>query len=66
MDIMIKFYQGVDMSKFVTVQAFDGTLVHLPEEKLEEFNRRTEKIKTLIKEGKTKQEIFNFIKEGKI
>lgn len=54
------------MTKYVSVKAYDGTLVTIPQEKLVEFNLRTQKIKNLLKSGKSKKEITKMLKEGNL
>lgn len=54
------------MGKMISVKSYDGKIVRIEESKLDEFNKRTEKIKQLISEGKTLDEITKLLKEGKI
>lgn len=52
------------MGDMFSVRAFDGTLVRVPKDKAEVFLKRQEKIKRLMNEGKSKQEIEILLKEG--
>lgn len=53
------------MRKMIIVKAYDGTLVRIDENDLEEFNERTRKIKALLSEGKTKEEALKMLNEDK-
>ncbi len=46
----------------ITVTSYDGKLVRIPEEKREEYERRQRLIKQYIKQGKTKAEIREILK----
>ena len=52
------------MEKIVSVRAFDGTIVRIPESKLESFTVQQNKLKRLLNEGKSVDEIKSLIKEG--
>jgi hypothetical protein len=52
------------MEKLVSVRAFDGTIVRIPESKLEIFTVQQNKLKRLLNEGKSVDEIKSLIKEG--
>ena len=52
------------MKNFVSVKAYDGTIVRIPKEKLKEFKVRQDKIRELLNRGKSFDEIELFIKEG--
>lgn len=49
--------------EYVTVKSYDGKLVRVPEEKLEEYIKSQEEIKKYLKEGKTIKEIKEIINE---
>ena len=52
------------MSSLVSVKAYDGTIVRIPKDKLNEFNARQEKIRKMLNSGKSSEEIKTLIKEG--
>ena len=54
------------MEKMITVKAYDGSMVTINEKDLQSFNITQEKIKKNVEEGKSIDEIFNLIKEGKL
>lgn len=57
-------YKVIVMSGFVSVKAYDGTIVRIPKDKLNEFNIRQEKIRALLNSGKSSEEIKTLINEG--
>lgn len=52
------------MSNFVSVKSYDGTIVRVPKDKLNEFNVRQQKIRDLLNRGKSLKEIKSLIEEG--
>jgi len=52
------------MDRLVSVKAYDGTIVRIPESKINEFTIRQERIKKLLKEGRTIEEVLILLKEG--
>jgi len=52
------------MKKYVSVKAYDGTIVRISEDKLEEFNAQQELIKHLLSSGKSLDEVIALLKEG--
>ena len=52
------------MSSFVIVKSYDGTIVRVPMEKLNEYKARQAKILEMINSGKSIEEIKILIKEG--
>ena len=57
-------YKVIVMSSFISVKAYDGTIVRIPRDKLNEFNARQEKIRSMLNSGKSSEDIRRFIKEG--
>lgn len=51
------------MSDMVTLKSYDGKLVRIPLDKKDEYLKRQEEIKELLKSGKTKQDILRIINE---
>lgn len=52
------------MKKYVSVKAYDGTIVRISEDKLEDFNAQQELIKHLLNTGRSPEEVMTLIKEG--
>ena len=52
------------MSRIVSVKAYDGTVVRIPENKVKEFLLRQEKIKELIKKGESTKDVLRLLKEA--
>ena len=48
--------------KYIMVKSYDNKIVRIPEDKKEEYLNTQEKIKHLLKQGKTLQEIKELIK----
>ena len=48
--------------KYVMVKSYDNKIVKIPEDKKEEYLNMQEKIKYLLKQGKTLEEIKELIK----
>ena len=53
------------MEKFVTVEAFNGVMVRIPESKLSTWQAEQTAIKRMIKDGATDKEILAFIEANK-
>ncbi len=53
------------MEKMVTMKAYDGSLVQISEKDAKKFELRTKKIKKLLQEGKTLEEIYSLLEEEK-
>ena len=54
------------MGNLISVKSYDGTIVRIPEEKLDEFNARQIKIREMLDNGKSLEEIKSLIKEGSL
>ena len=52
------------MKKLISVKTFDGTIIRIPQNKLQDFNIKQEQIKKMINDGKSMEEITSLIKEG--
>lgn len=50
--------------KYISLKAFDGTIVRVKENKVDEFIAYQEKIKNLLKEGKSIKEINEILKNN--
>ena len=50
--------------KFVSLKAYDGTIVRVEESKIEIFKAQQEKIKLLLNEGKSVEEIKEILKNS--
>ena len=50
--------------KYVSLKAFDGTIVRVEESKVKDFLVRQEKIKSLLEQGKTIEEIMDILKNS--
>lgn len=53
------------MKKYVSVIAYDGTIVRIAEDKITEFKVQQAKIKELLDSGKSLNEIIKLLKETK-
>ncbi len=51
------------MNDKVVVKCYDGSLVSVPVDKVDEYLRHQEEIKNLLKEGKTKEEVLRILDE---
>jgi len=51
------------MADLVSVKSYDGTIVRVPREKLQTFKIQQEKIRKMINEGKSLEEIKNLLKK---
>ena len=49
--------------KYVSVKAFDGTIVRVEESKVKEYLSTQEKIKKLVKSGKSLEEIKKILED---
>lgn len=58
--------EGDFMDNLVSVKSFDGTIVRIPKDKIVTFNARQGKIRQLMDEGKSKQDIRELIKEERL
>ena len=52
------------MKKYVSVKAYDGTIVRISEDKLDAFNAQQELIKHLLSSGQSLDEVIALLKEG--
>ena len=52
------------MGSFVSVKSYDGTIVRIPKDKVNEFNNKQLKIKEMLSKGKSIEEIKVLIREG--
>lgn len=48
----------------ITLKSYDGKMVRVPEEKIEEYERNQTLIKMYKEQGKTKEEIKELLKNG--
>ena len=53
------------MKRYISVKAYDGTIVRITEDKLTEFKEQQTKIKELLDSGKSLDEVVKFLKETK-
>lgn len=49
----------------VLVETYDNKIVRIPREKLDEFKKTQMKIKRLLEEGKTQEEVLEMLKNDK-